>query len=97
MWEDETFSEVTCPFVQALALWLAFSSTLSPSKWSSGSGFASGYTGALGCLEESSSASMRASGSSFASGCTYLRFNIEGPAKTKIGTPMPKLVLFEVF
>ena len=88
MWEDEAFSEVTCPFVQALALWLAFSSTLSPSKWSSGSGFASGYTGAL---EESSSASMRASGSSFASGCTYLRFNIEGPAKPKVGTSMPKL------
>ena len=52
--------------------------------------------GALGCLEESSSASMRASGSSFASGCTYLRFNIEGPAKPKIGTPMPKLVLLKI-
>ena len=48
-------------------------------------------TGALGCFESSPSASKRASGSGFASGWAYLRFNIGGPAKLKIGTSMPKL------
>ena len=34
---------------------------------------------------------MRVSGSGFAPGWTLLRFNIEGPAKLKVGTLMPKL------
>ena len=48
-------------------------------------------TGAPGSFESSPSASKRASGSGFASGWAYLRFNIGGPAKLKIGTSMPKL------
>ena len=47
--------------------------------------------GAGSHLVSSSSVSTRASGSSFASDCTYLRSNIEGPARLKVGTSMPKL------
>ena len=58
-----------------------------------GSGFASGWSGAIGHIELSSSASKRVSGSGFASGWTHLRFNIVGNLqRLRIGTSVPKLV-----
>ena len=50
MEEDETFCEVTCLFPDTGAP-SSFESSPSASKRSSGSGFASGWTGTLGCLE----------------------------------------------
>ena len=89
--EVETFSEVTCPFAQALALLLALVQHSVPANGHPEVFLLPVKQVLLVAFDESSSVSVRASGSSFASGCTYLRFNIEGPAKLKIGTLMPKL------
>ena len=91
------FLEVTCPFAQALALLLALVQHSVPANGHPVVVLLPVKQVLLVAFDESSSVSVRASGSSFASGCTYLRFNIEVPAKAKIGTPMPKLVLFEDF
>ena len=88
--EDEAFLKWRVPWAGIGAL-LAWSSSVS--EWSSGSSFASGWSGALDHIELSSSASKKVSGSGFASGWTHLRFNIVGDLqKQGIGTSMPKLV-----